>query len=323
MCSLYPLRFRPLFRRYLWGGRRLQSVLGKPIGDGDDYAESWEVVDHGPDQSVVAHGPLAGRTLGELTRTHGRELLGQHHRHDRFPLLFKFLDCNQNLSVQVHPDDERARQRVPPDRGKTEAWVILHADPGSVLYAGLRPGIDRPTLERAARDGTVADCLHRLNPRPGDCVFIPAGTAHALGAGLVVAEIQQASDITYRLFDWNRLRPDGRPRPLHVVEALEAIDHGRGPVAPQVPAATGRPDTERLVHCDKFVLERRRAAAPGPLGGDDRCHLIAVLEGAMHVSRDPCGTPLARGDVMLVPADCGPIELHPTAPATLLDVYLP
>src|SRR5262245_21894138 len=126
---LHPLRFQPLFKRYLWGDRRLGTVLGKPIGEGNDYAESWEVVDHGADQSVVAAGPLAGDTLAELVRSHGQDLLGRHAPQPRFPLLFKFLDCNRALSVQVHPNDEQAKKLDPPDLGKTEAWVILAAEP--------------------------------------------------------------------------------------------------------------------------------------------------------------------------------------------------
>ena len=144
----YPLRFEPLFRRYLWGGRRLQSGLGKPIGAGEDYAESWEIVDHGADQSIVAAGRLAGKSLHELVTQYGEELFGRHHPQPQFPLLFKFLDAHRNLSVQVHPNDEQARLLDPPDLGKTEAWVVVHAEPGSLVYAGLKRGFDRQALDR-------------------------------------------------------------------------------------------------------------------------------------------------------------------------------
>ena len=152
MPELYPLRFQPIFRRYVWGGRRLESVLGKPLGEGGDYAESWEIVDHGDDQSVVTAGAFAGTTLNELVTTHGQELLGMHDPQARFPLLFKLLDAHRALSVQVHPDDTRAAKLDPPDLGKTEAWVVLHADPGSLIYAGLKRGFDREAL---AREGSV------------------------------------------------------------------------------------------------------------------------------------------------------------------------
>ncbi|MCA9268615.1 MAG: class I mannose-6-phosphate isomerase, partial [Planctomycetales bacterium] len=216
MHELYPLRMQPLFRRYLWGGRRLQTVLDKPLGSGDDYAESWEIVDHGADQSVVAAGPLAGKPLADIVAQHTRELFGRHAPLAQFPLLFKLLDCNRNLSVQVHPNDQQAAALDPPDLGKTEAWVILDAAPGSVIYAGLERDCDAAALEQAISAGRVDACLGRFEPQRGDCVFIPAGTVHALGAGLLVAEIQQASDTTFRLFDWNRVGADGRPRPLHL-----------------------------------------------------------------------------------------------------------
>ena len=145
------LRFQPVYRRYIWGGRRLNTVLGKSIGSGDDYAESWEVVDHGQDQSVVVAGPFAGRTLGELVRSDRPWLLGPHCGATSFPLLLKYLDCNRDLSVQVHPDDTRAAMLDPPDLGKTEAWCILDARPGSKVYAGLRPGVDSEAFQQAVR----------------------------------------------------------------------------------------------------------------------------------------------------------------------------
>ena len=342
----YPLRFRPKFRRYLWGGRRLHSLLGKAIGEDDDYAESWETVDRGPDQSVVVNGPLAGSTLHELIARHGPELLGRHDPLAQFPLLFKFLDCHRNLSVQVHPDDVQAARLDPPDLGKTEAWVVLHADPGSLVYAGLKDGVDRETLARCVAAGKTTDCLHSFEARANDCIFIPAGTVHALGAGLVVAEIQQASDTTFRLYDWDRVGPDGRPRPLHVQQALDVIDYRTGPVSPRArqqgetanraptnqrdfpqvpgvdpePAATSRiVGAERLVECDKFVLERREFDTAQRLGEGDRFHLIAVLDGRFSVVDQAFG----RGDVILLPAAADSLWCQPRDRAVVLDIFLP
>ena len=336
MSDLYPLTFQPLLKRYLWGGRRLGTVLGKAIGDRHDYAESWEVADHGRDQSLVASGPLSGMPLTRLVAWRGRELLGRHAPLPRFPLLFKFLDCHQNLSVQVHPDDEAAAGLDPPDLGKTEAWLILDALPGSRVYAGLRPGVDRRALESAVRQGRAEQCLHSFEPRVGDCIFIPAGTLHALGAGLLVAEIQQASDTTYRLFDWNRVGPDGQPRPLHVEQALAAIDYSAGPVVAQRPQPAERPFVERLVACDKFVLDRWTIDALQPLGGDDRCHILSVLEGealvgpASDISKplEPAADgvwmhSLVRGQTLLVPASIGNLAVRPRGRSVLLDMYVP
>jgi len=323
MTDLYPLRFQPLWRHYLWGGRRLETVLNKPIPPDQLCAESWEIVDRGPEQSRVLHGKLAGRSLHELIRDHATALLGRHAGHPRFPLLLKFLDAQQPLSLQVHPDDARAALLSPPDLGKTEAWVILAAEPGSHLYAGLRRGFDRQALERELSRGTCQLCVERLEPQPGDCIFLPAGVVHALGPGLLVAEIQQSSDTTYRLFDWNRLGPDGRPRQLHVAESLATINYDYGPVSVRKPQPTELAHVERLVACDKFVLDRWRIDAPQSIGGDDRCHLVVVLEGAVTLPGDPAGEPLALGQVALVPAACGPLQIAPLTKSTLLDIYLP
>jgi mannose-6-phosphate isomerase len=320
---MYPLRFQPIFRRYIWGGRRLGTVLGKPIGEGDDYAESWEVVDRGSDQSRVLAGPLAGATLAELVRGHGAELFGRHHPQPQFPLLFKLLDAQQVLSVQVHPNDEQAAQLSPPDLGKTEAWVVLAAEPKSVIYAGLKRGFDRASLAREIARGTCHLCLHQFEPRAGDVVFLPAGTVHALGAGLLIAEIQQSSDTTFRLFDWNRVGPDGKSRPLHVEQALDVIDFSRGPVNLQEPVPTDRPHVEQLVACDKFVLDRRRIERPQSIGGDDRFHLISIVEGELDVAGDPLGSPLRKGETMLLSAALGQVSVFPRQPTILLDAYLP
>ncbi len=319
-----PLRFEPVFRRYLWGGRGLANRLSKPIGDGDDWAESWEVVDHGKDQSVVAAGPQAGLSLHELVTQHGEELFGRHYPQTQFPLLFKYLDANLPLSLQVHPDDAYAKQMTPPDLGKTEAWYVVHAEPGSKLWAGLKRGFDCPALAREVARGTTELCMHVIEPKQGDCIFIPAGIPHALGAGLVIAEIQQASDTTFRLFDWNRVGADGKPRALHVEQCLAVINYDFGPVAPQVPQATERAHVRRLVQCDKFVLDRWsdwRTAEP--LGGDERCHIVSVVAGRATLVSRAGELPLALGQTALNPAAAGAVQVHADAGTVLLDMYLP
>jgi mannose-6-phosphate isomerase len=238
-------------------------------------------------------------------------------------LLFKFLDAAQPLSVQVHPNDEAAARLDPPDLGKTEAWVILGKEPGSTIYAGLKRGFDRRALEREVARGTSELCLHHFEPEVGDCIFLPAGVVHALGEGLLVAEIQQASDTTYRLYDWGRVGPDGKSRQLHIEEAIEAINYDYGPAEPQQPQPTEREHVERLVTCDKFVLDRWTFSDPQPLGGDDRFHLVAVLEGSVHIDGDPAEQPLPRGGTALVPASCGETMLRPAGHVVLLDIYLP
>ena len=317
---LPPLVFTPIYRRYIWGGRRFAAAFGRPLPPGDDYAESWELVDRGGDQSVVRAGPLAGRSLGEIVREHGAELFG-YAPPPAFPLLFKFLDAQRVLSVQVHPDDARALRLDPPDRGKTEAWYVVAAEPESRIYAGLRAGVDQAALAAAIRAGTCAEVLHSFTPAAGDCVFIPAGTVHAIGAGLLVAEIQQSSDVTYRLFDWNRTGPDGRPRPLHVEAGVEAVTR-LGPVGPVGAVATADPAVRRLVTCEFFELDEVRPAGVWSCGGDDRCHFLAVVAGTARLPDHWSLPPLLAGDCVLLPAAAGRQEIA-AAGATLLGVRVP
>ena len=261
----YPLKFKPVLKQTIWGGRRFGQQLGKPIGPESDYAESWEVVDHGKDQSIVKNGPLAGQTLAELIAGHRDWLLGDDVPQGSFPLLLKYLDCNRVLSVQVHPDDEYGSRMEPPDLGKTEAWYIVAAEPDSLIYAGLKPGVDHSTLETAIEVGQTEQVLHSFHPSAGDIVFIPAGTVHALGAGLLVAEIQQSSDTTFRLFDWNRVDASGQDAATASCSRLcEVTDYQSGPVTPRRcdPSVDG---WQQIVECEKFVLrmmERGRDQLP-------------------------------------------------------------
>jgi len=323
---MHPLLLTPLYRRYLWGGRRFATSLGRHLPPGDDFAESWELVDRGADQTIVAAGPLAGRSLGQLVRDEGPALLGRHAPRPAFPLLFKFLDACRDLSVQVHPDDARAARLVPPDLGKTEAWYVVDAAPGSRIYAGLAPGVDAAALAAALRSGRCDEVMHAFEPKPGDCVFIPAGTVHAIGAGLLVAEIQQSSDVTYRLFDWNRVGADGKPRPLHVEAGLDAVTRF-GPVTPVRPREGADPAVRRLVECDSFVFDEVRPTGEWRIGGDDACHFIAVLSGSLTL--DPAWRlpTLPPGGCVLLPAAIGAQRLACATtdgpPAVLLHVSLP
>ncbi len=317
------LRFSPILREYLWGGRRLGTDLGKPIGNGQHYAESWEIVDHGADQSTVADGALASKALHELVTHDGPAIFGRHHPRQQFPLLLKFLDCHQTLSVQVHPNDEQAAKLNPPDLGKTEAWVVLAAEPGSKIYAGLKPGVDRQTLERELARGSCEACLHQFEPRVGDCVLIEAGTVHALGAGLLIAEIQQASDTTYRLFDWNRVDRDGKTRQLHIQQALDVTDYTRGPVNPVTPTMTGEHGVEHLVQCDKFILDRLRLSDSHLLPHDNRFHILAIAEGAVSINTNSENCNLKRGGTVLIPATTREVKIAPQGRAVVLDMYLP
>ncbi|MFM7034194.1 MAG: type I phosphomannose isomerase catalytic subunit [Planctomycetia bacterium] len=323
---MHPLILKPVYRRYLWGGRRFATMLGRELPPGEDYAESWELVDRGADQSVVAAGPLMGSTLGDLVRQRGQELLGRHAPLSVFPLLFKFLDASHDLSVQVHPDDARAARLSPPDRGKTEAWYVIDALPGSRIYAGLEPGTAREDLAAALRAGRCADVLHSFEPRAGDCVFIPAGTVHAIGAGLMVAEIQQSSDVTYRLHDWNRVGPDGKPRALHIDAGLEAVTHVV-PVAPVSCPTSVAPSPRQLVHCPYFLLDEVTVSDQWTIPDDDRCHFLAILSGGIRLDPRWDLPDLATGSCVLIPAAAGEQSMTAISPggmpAKLLHIRLP
>lgn len=341
----HPLRFLPIFKNYLWGGNRLNQWLGKACGD-QPTAESWELVDHLDGQSIVAEGPQAGKSIAELLTEQGTDIVGQktwdrinqatvpQDLRGRFPLLFKFLDANQVLSVQVHPSDQQAAKLAPPDLGKTEAWYIMRAEPGSMIYAGLKAGVGEFEFERAVKDRTIESVLHGFIASAGDLIFIPAGTVHAIGAGLVVAEIQQASNTTYRLFDWNRIDRNGRPRALHIQQALDVIDFQRGPVQPiraadtliQANEASRDLENQSLqsLVCDKFILQRKRIVQATDLGGDGQMRLLVNLGGELMIERDPANRPLKFAETILLPACIAKVRIQPVASeAEYLEIKLP
>jgi mannose-6-phosphate isomerase len=270
--TLTPFQFEPIFQQYLWGGRRLAEWFPQAPADGP-IAEAWLISDEAKFPSRVAQGPQAGRTLRELAVEFGPRLLGSRHRPgERFPLLLKLLDAREPLSVQVHPDDVHAG---PGNSGKTEAWVVLHAERGARIYAGLRDGVDERSLRDAIEANRVVEVLHSFEPKVGECVFLPAGTVHALGAGLLVFEVQQTSDITYRLHDWGRVDArTGRPRELHIEQGVACIDWFGGPAA-LVIAPDGL-----LVDCPQFRLWRKRSATKNVrVGAADEFRIVAVVDG--------------------------------------------
>ena len=330
---MHPLRFIPIFKDYLWGGQRLSTVLGKSTGPGV-WAESWEIVDHVNGQSVVEYGELAGQTLSQLIASQGPELLGEkvnawitddsvpEQLRGRFPLLLKFLDANRDLSVQVHPDDSIGATLETPDFGKTEAWYIIDAEPGAQIYAGLKTGVTADDFRTAIQEGRAAEALHSFTPSAGDCVFIRAGTVHAIGAGLMVCEIQQASDTTFRLFDWNRVDDQGNSRPLHVEQGIAATDFSIGPVQPQQPRPIDS-STQELVTCDKFQLNRRQVVDTIQIGGDGQFRIIAVVDGEVTIESDPSDMPMKTGSSALLPANSKSLEIKASTSATILEISLP
>jgi mannose-6-phosphate isomerase len=319
-----PLEFQPILKRIRWGGRRLET-LGKRLGEGSDYAESWELADHGDDQSVVVGGPYDGWTLRRLVEERNEELFGRHAGRSQFPLLVKFLDANDRLSVQVHPNDEQAKRFDPHENGKTEAWVIVDAKPGSRLYAGLKKGVTAEQLRAASADGTVERLLHSFEVTPGECVFIPAGTVHAIGEGILLAEIQQMSNLTFRLYDWGRLGSDGKSRPVHLDEALACTDVARGPVRPVDPHRTEHRHgvTDDLVRSDYFVMRRHVLERDHTIATDDRFHILVVLDGTGDLVCGDVAMRFPKGRTALIPAAAPDVTIHALDEMTVLEACLP
>lgn len=314
------LRFHPLLKTALWGGTRLGTTLRKPVGDLPQVAESWDVSDLPRDVSIVSHGALQGISLRELMERHSAALLGRQAGSGQFPLLIKFLDAQAQLSVQVHPQRPTQLANGQKVWGKAEAWVVLDAAPDSRMYVGLKPGVTERDLMRSLDERRVADLLHIHTPRAGDCLLLDPGTVHALGGGILVAEVQLPSDITYRLYDWDRVDSQGRPRQLHREEALASVNYQRGPVLPLTPRPVpGSPGAERLVDGPWFMVDRYSAAGDTCLADDDRMHVLVQLSGSARLGDDL----LLPGDVIVLPAQREPQMLLRDQHCITLDCRMP
>ena len=323
---LYPLRFEPIYQYRLWGGRHLSDLLTAPLPSGT-IGEAWLLSDRDDHQNQVAEGPLKGRTIGQLLEQFPEQMLGKlAGRFHRFPLLLKFLDVREMLSVQVHPTEANKDLLPAGETAKTEAWVVLEAGPLSRIYAGLKSGTTAADLRRALANGTVAEHLACFTPKPGDAVFLRAGTVHSLGGDLVVFEIQQNSDVTFRLYDWNHIdAKTGKPRALQVDKAMACIDFAEGPVGRVMPVveATTPVKRERLFQCEHFRLWRLRGESPFSVGAADLPRVLVCIEGAGQVEHGGATYAVAKGDVFLLPAVIGACVFRPHGAVNLLEIALP
>ncbi|MGA3128688.1 MAG: type I phosphomannose isomerase catalytic subunit [Candidatus Korobacteraceae bacterium] len=325
--SLYPLRFEPIYQYRLWGGRRLSGLLSAPLPGDGPIGEARVLSDRDDHQSLVANGPLKGQTIGRLMEQYRTQLMGKlAPRFLRFPLLLKFLDAREMLSVQVHPSDAYPDLIPAGESGKTEAWVVIEAEKKSHIYAGLKPGTTAEGLRRSLANGTIVDRLVGVVPKPGDAVFIPAGTVHTLGGDVVVFEVQQNSDVTFRLYDWGHVdAKTGKPRPLQVDQAFSCIDFGAsdgGLVAPRL--ETNMPvERERLFDCKPFRVWRLRGQAPFPVGAMAEPRVLVCIEGSGQVEHDNIPYAVGKGDVWLLPAEAGECAFQPGGEVTLLEIAIP
>jgi mannose-6-phosphate isomerase len=322
---LYPLKFHPIFKARIWGGRKLEELYHKPLPPGEQIGESWEICDRPGDNSVIANGPLAGKDLRWLMENHADELLGPGRKEQRFPLLIKILDAQEKLSLQVHPPAAQAPRLG--GEPKTEMWYVAAARPGAELFAGLKRGVTRRQFEQGIRDGSVAECFHRLPVRDGDALFLPSGRVHAIGDGLVIFEIQQNSDTTYRVFDWNRVGLDGQPRELHVEQSLASIDFGDFEPAciSREQEIAGTLKRRSLVRDPLFRVEAWNAYAAGTMlcpGG--KLRIFGVVEGKVVVADavSSVSAELKSGEYCLVPAAVNSYEAKYDSGTTFLDVTL-
>jgi len=319
---LYPLTFLPILKERVWGGRELERLYHKALPPGVPIGESWEISDRPGDVSVIANGPLAGKDLRWLMEQHAAEVLGAAKPHrDRFPLLIKILDAQDKLSLQVHPPPAEAAALG--GEPKTELWYVAEAAPGAELYVGLKRGVTRAEFENKIKTGAVAECFHRVSVRAGDAMFLPSGRVHALGAGLIIFEIQQNSDTTYRVFDWNRLGLDGKPRELHIPQSLASIDFKdfEPSLIPLAFVQNGPQRGRPLVRDPLFTAEAHQvdADASVPLR-PNKLQIIALVTGQVEVCEGQGTLALVPGQFCLVPASLAQVVLRAAAPATFLRV---
>jgi mannose-6-phosphate isomerase len=320
--NLYPLTFRPIFKERLWGGRNLQKLYGKALPPEVSIGESWEICDRPGDESVIANGVLQGRGLGEVMRENPVALLGLGRpAPGRFPLLVKIIDAHENLSLQVHPPAGIAEKLG--GEPKTEMWYVAQADAAAELFVGLKKGASRAEFERKLASGSVAECFHRIAVRAGDAMWLPSGRVHALGAGTVIFEIQQNSDTTYRVFDWNRVDGQGRPRELHVAQSLSSIDFADfEPALLPSRFEPGHPGRLRpLARNELFDVSLRQLSRGEELalpGG--RMEIIGLVEGTAQVASPTGSVELSAGQFCLVPASCEGVSVRADNAATFLEV---
>lgn len=306
-----PLVFSAIYMTRVWGGRSLASTYQRALPDDQPYGESWEISDREHEQSLVSKGEFAGKTLHELWCNHREEIFGTGLTGERFPLLIKILDARDDLSIQVHPPQEVAAGLG--GDPKTEMWYIADCDPRAKLYVGLKKGTTRTTFENSLVNGTVAEQVHAIEPAPGDSIFIASGRLHAIGAGFLIYEIQQNSDTTYRVFDWNRMGLDGKPRDLHITESMASIDFD------DFEPGMDQPDGNTLAACDYFVVDQLELGAGETVTNKyDRFSIITVVSGELSSHK---GATFQKGDFFILPRGADPLAAR--TGARVLQTYIP
>lgn len=323
--KIYPVKFEPIYQYRIWGGRKLENLLSKPLPEVDPIGEAWLLSDRKEFVSLVSEGPLKGASITKLMEDFHYEIMGSSGYHyERFPLLLKFLDCKEVLSVQVHPSDNQKEYIPTGDSGKTEAWVVLETGADSLIYAGLKKGTNKENLLKFIEDNSVSDRLHSFVPQVGDAVFIPSGTVHTLG-GTVVFEVQENSDVTFRLYDWDRVdSKTGKPRELQQDKAMACIDFKQVEIKP-ISAEKSKEikNAEILFDNEHFKLWRITSETNFTVGLKDEPTILVCIKGNGTMQFDDKNYEIGKGEVMLIPAIIGKLDLHPTQEITLLQIAIP
>lgn len=296
--EMYPFKFKPIFKPRLWGGRRLAEVFGKDLPPGEKVGESWELADLPDDKTVIANGRYQGQTLAQVLAQEAPAVFGPIPVSAPFPLLIKLLDSQEALSVQVHPN-EKTCARTGKGQPKTECWYVMDAAPDAFIYKGLQPGVTRDEFSAALAQEGAERLLCKVPVTPGECHFIPAGTVHAIGPGLLIAEIQQPSDTTYRLYDYNRRDAQGELRALHIADGLASVQFGQTPE--DLPVTT----VGRLVDCDFFKVDKKHHVPGGQaLLGRGELTVQVFLDGSGSLTGGFDETGVRAGDCVMIPASC-------------------
>ncbi|MEK6477688.1 type I phosphomannose isomerase catalytic subunit [Catalinimonas sp. 4WD22] len=326
MSELYPLKFRTIFKDKIWGGEKIKTILGKDFSPLPNCGETWEISGVEGNISEVAEGALAGKNLKELIQQYQGELVGERvygKFQDEFPLLVKFIDANDDLSIQVHPDDALAKKRHN-SFGKTEMWYIFQADEGSKLISGFNQPMSKEKYLEAFNSGKLTEILNQEPVKADDVFFLPAGRVHTIGKGLLLAEIQQTSDITYRIYDFDRTDAQGNKRELHVDEALDAIDY-RHYEAYKTKYEPKLNEAVKLASCQYFETNRIEAnrAIERNYQGLDSFVIYVCMEGEAEIIADGKGYPMQKGDSYLIPASIQHTKLTTSSKFKMLESYVP
>jgi len=324
-----PLAFENVYKEKVWGGQMLRTRLGKSIPEDASIGESWELSGYGGDQSRVRGGAFDGVSVAEIAAKHHDTLLGPAIEGDALPLLYKFIDASEKLSVQVHPSDEQAREYGWDERGKTECWYVVDADPGARMVVGFKPDVKREEIERAVRENTLEPLLNDIDIAAGDVLFVPAGIVHAILGGTLLYEVQESSDATLRLYDWGRMGIDGKPRPLHVEESLRVLElepHAHCKIPP-LPLDTGAPGVSCALRtaCRYFALQEYAFQADSPIELTPRqsFQVITVVEGDATISTSSGSCALELGNTVLLPAEAKSATLAAGSGARVLLSWVP